>query len=272
MSHQESIASQNETVYLEPRSPGAQLLQEISSLGRRALSRRALEGSKPTRDLLANLRVAAPCSEDWNLMKGDARVRDCGSCQMKVFNLSEMSAEEARALIQRSLQGERICARFYRRSDGKVMTRDCGPGRTRLQRMRIKFAVSALAIWAGCWSWLAGTSAQAQNRRSGGADLHLLTGKIAVPQSEQAEAEEPAVLMGEIAEVPRVPPTETPRPRGAGWAPWNTEPSPNPIVQPPIVLPVDPPTGSTETPHHEREEPFQFVENPQETSDTGEQN
>src|SRR5213595_238935 len=49
--------------------------------------------------VLDNIRVASPCKADWEQMTGDARVRACASCNKRVYNLSEMTREEAQALI-----------------------------------------------------------------------------------------------------------------------------------------------------------------------------
>jgi hypothetical protein len=241
--------------------------------GLKAWLERGSRWMRPTqiaKDPLLNLRVAAPCTEDWSRMKGDARVRDCGSCHMKVFNLSEMTADEARALIARSLKGERVCARFYRRADGKVMTRDCGPGRSRRQSLRLKIAVSVLAAWAGSLASLMGASAQGKSRREK-SEIHFITGKIAAPAADDtpqaAEAQGPSVLMGQIVEPsvimgeiapdpgPQLPQPELPpQSRGAPWAPWNANPPPQTLPAPlPSPQPVEPP-------HHDRETPYQFDE------------
>lgn len=231
-----SMASQNDTD-LRPLSGVPQ--------GRRGFFGRF---ERRTVDPLANLRVAAPCTEDWNRMRGDERVRDCGSCKMKVFNLSEMSADEARALIARAHKGERVCARFYRRTDGKVMTRDCRPGRTRLQRLRMKIAVTLFAAWAGGSAWLSGVSAFAKSRRDS-QQTHFITGKIAAPGDFTADSQGP-MLMGEVA--PAQTPEPTPGTGGAPWAPWNTKPTPKPTPMPqPMPEPNEPP-------HHDREEPYSF--------------
>jgi hypothetical protein len=76
-------------------------------------------------------------------MQGDAQVRFCGDCKLTVYNLSDMTTAEAEALV-RSHEG-RLCVRFYRRADGKVMTRDCPKG---LAVARMKFA-RAVALTAG---------------------------------------------------------------------------------------------------------------------------
>ena len=76
---------------------------------------------------LDELRVAKPCSASWADMQGDERVRFCALCQLNVYNLSELTSEEARQLLRRRVPG-RICARFYRRFDGTVLTKDCNRG------------------------------------------------------------------------------------------------------------------------------------------------
>jgi hypothetical protein len=77
---------------------------------------------------LDDLRVAAPCSADWDQMfsfEGE-RVRFCSQCNLNVYNLSEMSRREAEDLITKT-EG-RLCVRFYQRADGSVLTRNCPVG------------------------------------------------------------------------------------------------------------------------------------------------
>ncbi len=73
---------------------------------------------------LGVLKIASPCSEKWSRMTGDDRVRFCGKCQLKVYDFTRMDTEEVRALL-RANEGRRVCARFFKRRDGRVMTRDC---------------------------------------------------------------------------------------------------------------------------------------------------
>lgn len=75
-------------------------------------------------ELLKNVRVARPCPADWETMRGDERSRYCGLCGLNVYNLSAITAREAAQLIRRK-EG-RMCALFYRRKDGTVLTSDCG--------------------------------------------------------------------------------------------------------------------------------------------------
>jgi hypothetical protein len=67
-------------------------------------------------------------------MTGDERTRFCSLCKLHVYNFSEMTMEEVRALVSRT-EG-RVCGRLYRRADGTVITRDC-PVALRAVRRRI---------------------------------------------------------------------------------------------------------------------------------------
>ena len=72
---------------------------------------------------LDNVRVAAPCHENWNDMSGDDRARHCASCNHTVYNLSAMTEDEAIALLESRGQN-RLCIRLHRRLDGTVITSD----------------------------------------------------------------------------------------------------------------------------------------------------
>jgi hypothetical protein len=74
-----------------------------------------------------NLRVANPCKNKWDAMDGSQHVRKCRECSLNVYDLSEITEEQAGELI-RSAEGE-LPARFYRRSDGTIMTSDCPHGK-----------------------------------------------------------------------------------------------------------------------------------------------
>jgi Carboxypeptidase regulatory-like domain len=89
------------------------------------------------------LRIASPCSMNWENMSGDERSRFCQSCQLNVYNLSEMSSGEIEKLI---LQKEgRVCGRLFRRADGTVITKDCPTG---LSAMRKRMSRTASAVFA----------------------------------------------------------------------------------------------------------------------------
>jgi hypothetical protein len=94
-------------------------------------------------EALGTIRIANPCSERWEQMSGDERVRHCAKCQLKVYNFAELTAAEARQLILTS-QG-RLCGRLYQRRDGTILTQDCPVG---LRRARVALA-AALSVAAG---------------------------------------------------------------------------------------------------------------------------
>jgi TonB family protein len=96
---------------------------------------------------LTRLKIAAPCAVPWESMTGDNRVRFCEHCSLHVYNISEMSALEAMAFVRN--RNEKLkCVRFFRRSDGTILTRDCSRGvriaRDKCLRFWQKSAAAAL--------------------------------------------------------------------------------------------------------------------------------
>src|SRR5215204_5045090 len=81
---------------------------------------------------LEAVKVASPCHASWDEMSGDDRARFCGRCGKHVYNLSGMSRTEAEALVNQA-EG-RTCVRFFRRSDGTVLTQDCPVGLAAVRR------------------------------------------------------------------------------------------------------------------------------------------
>ena len=75
---------------------------------------------------LDNVRIASPCSADWNEMYGDERMRFCGQCRLNVYNLSGMTRYDAEHLLR--LSEGRLCVRYYQRPDGTILTKDCPVG------------------------------------------------------------------------------------------------------------------------------------------------
>jgi TonB family protein len=75
---------------------------------------------------LSKVKVSAPCTAEWRWMYGNDRVRFCSQCQLNVYNLSAMTKPEAEHLIQNT-EG-RLCVKFYRRTDGTILTQNCPVG------------------------------------------------------------------------------------------------------------------------------------------------
>jgi hypothetical protein len=110
--------------------------------------------------ILDNIRTASPCRADWNAMlpagSGD-RVRNCGQCEKQVFNLSEMTRQDAEALILE--KHGNLCARYYRRHDGTIITADCRVGVVAGRKRKLVAAASLALLGTGI-----GTAIQRHNR------------------------------------------------------------------------------------------------------------
>ncbi|HJX84538.1 MAG TPA: carboxypeptidase-like regulatory domain-containing protein [Candidatus Angelobacter sp.] len=140
----------------------------------------ARQSAKPVSlENIHNIRVASPCPADWNKMIGDERTRHCAECNLKVYNLSAMTEREVQKLIARS-QG-RLCARFYRRADGTILTQDCPRGlRAVAQRVSRTVAAVLSAVMSVGFAF-AGTKPQqssqpaTQNEHSVGGVFILIT-------------------------------------------------------------------------------------------------
>jgi len=103
-------------------------------------------------DILGQVSIAAPCEESWAGMTGGDRVRFCERCALHVYDLSALTREEAVELVTRT-EGK-MCARFFRREDGTMLTRDCPAGMTiRARRVALfgMFGSALAAIPAFAW-------------------------------------------------------------------------------------------------------------------------
>lgn len=101
--------------------------------------------------VLDNIRVATPCSVSWDGMTGDERVRACGDCNKRVYNLSNLTREEAEALIVEK-EGK-LCVRYYQRHDGTILLKDCSIGMAK-KRKRTVIAAGVAALLAGVGGYL----------------------------------------------------------------------------------------------------------------------
>lgn len=107
-------------------------------------------------DILANIRIASPCPARWADMIGDDRSRFCAQCEKNVYHLSGMTAEDIATLILEK-EGD-LCARFYQRPDGTMLTADCPVGAARFPRRLKKLVLASVPMlvaaamvnaWAG---------------------------------------------------------------------------------------------------------------------------
>ncbi len=153
---------------------------------------------------LNNISVASPCSANWDEMYGNIRQRHCGECRMNVYNLSEMTKQDAENLIMNA-EG-RLCARFYRRADGTVITKDCPVGWKAFKKNVSRFWTATASIFLATVSGIGIT-----NYLSKSDPDPVIMGAIAVetPQTvpnnaiigeiEPNNIEDPKMIMGDIA-------------------------------------------------------------------------
>jgi hypothetical protein len=64
----------------------------------------------PKKTFLDSIKVDDPCSESWEEMTGNDKVRFCSHCAKDVNNISEMTRKDAMRLVRRS--NGRICVRY----------------------------------------------------------------------------------------------------------------------------------------------------------------
>ena len=153
---------------------------------------------------LPHLAVASPCTEAWEDMPGNERVRHCGTCRQNVYNVSEMTVGQAIEII-REREG-RVCIRMLLRRDGTVVTQD---SRARLRALR-KRGVLGLAAFlllfipvtlgAQIFGWFAA------ERTLTGSGAAQMMGEVASPQDFQGVLAQPAHFMGEPMPIEPAPP------------------------------------------------------------------
>jgi hypothetical protein len=123
-----------------------------TTIRERDAARRMLDDARKRASLpvLDNIQIAAPCSAEWASMTGDERVRHCSSCNKNVYNLSDMTREEAQALLVER-EGQ-LCVRYYRRHDGTILTADCARGKRYRRGRRVLVAGVTTIVLGGMGS------------------------------------------------------------------------------------------------------------------------
>ena len=150
----------------------------------------------PSQDAFPKLQIAAPCEMEWDNMAGDDRQRFCDDCKLHVWNFSELTRVEALELVKLKEEGERVCARLFKRRDGTVITKDCPVGLAerawrKARNGSLVMAASLLSVVAFVLSFL---FVMARTDASG-ADEVLLTGPASWIVSVKKKVEQP--LLGE---------------------------------------------------------------------------
>src|SRR3954466_8664270 len=154
--------------------------------------------------VLDNIRVATPCKAEWNDMVGDERVRHCMKCNKDVFNLSQMTRDDAESLL-REKQGN-LCARYFQRADGTILTSDCVVGKQQRRRRRV-MAVGAAALLAGggLFTWKLMTHDEPAPNLMGRVSAEPILGGLqgppppdhTIPEQANVETASPHLVMGQ---------------------------------------------------------------------------
>jgi len=142
---------------------------------------------------LHRIAIPSPCTASWDLMHGDDRVRHCGSCNKNVFNLSAMAEDEAADLLASNTDGH-LCVRFYRRSDGTVLTSDCGARAHSSSRQAWTRLAGATALALSAAACSAGDKPPSKPAGATPVTVAIVPEQ---PVSMGAVAPQPPVLMGE---------------------------------------------------------------------------
>ncbi|MFO0557087.1 MAG: hypothetical protein U0269_03645 [Polyangiales bacterium] len=138
-------------------SDADQLVKELEETYAKLNVRKAPERGRRSLPLLQRIYVASPCNVPWESMSGDDRVRHCASCDKDVFDLSALTRDEAEALLIE--KKGKLCAQYYRREDGTILTADCEVGVAKKKKARRRAAVIAGAFAAAAAGAVAGAFA-----------------------------------------------------------------------------------------------------------------
>lgn len=141
---------------------------------------------------LENIRIASPCSANWDEMAGEERKRFCALCSLNVYNLSGMKKYDAENILK--LSEGRLCVRYFQRSDGTVLTADCPVGWAKIKH---RLSVAAAAVLSMLFALVGGLMAVSILRKN----IEPVI-KVVVPFAPPADRH----VMGNIA-VPRPTPT-----------------------------------------------------------------
>jgi hypothetical protein len=166
--------------------------------------------------ILDNIRVATPCKADWNEMLGDDRVRHCMKCDKDVFNLSQMTRDDAESLL-REKQGN-LCARYFQRADGTIITSDCVVGKQQRRRRRVVAAgAAALLAGAGAFTWKLMTDEPSGPTGTMGeiSSVEIVGGMQGppppddtIPEHANTESASPDLVMGQAVQIQPLKPVD----------------------------------------------------------------
>jgi hypothetical protein len=160
--------------------------------------------------VLPGITIETPCHEPWERMAGSGGIRHCGACDRDVHDLSTMTVAEIEALLAGP---DRVCVRFFRRPDGRILTRDCPVGEARRRRRMKVTAVAISAALAGAGAAGATTWALVEQPVIGGENQTTVTSPEPEPEPDVLELGPEAVEPPPVLEMGDPAPRPRPRPR-----------------------------------------------------------
>jgi hypothetical protein len=149
------------------------------------------------------IQVVEPCTQSWDAMTGDSRVRFCAGCQKHVHDLSAMTRSEAEQLVCEP--AGQLCVRFSRTPDGRVRTLEYQPstGRRRGWRFWALASASFGSLTAAAGGYLFARGRAAPPPSVVGA---IIETPQAAPPATSAGSDEP-MMMGGMSGPPRAVPS-----------------------------------------------------------------
>lgn len=143
---------------------------------------------------LNNIKIASPCSANWDEMLGDNRKRFCGECKLNVYNLSGMTKEEAENLLIET-EG-RLCVRFYKRSDGTILTQDCPVGWARIKKNLSRAATAVFSLIVGLFAGIFAFNLNKKSERHTMGDIAPVNTNVRIEEDKDSC---PPPTMGNVA-------------------------------------------------------------------------
>jgi hypothetical protein len=150
----------------------------------------------PSLDLI---QIASSCTANWEEMVGDERMRHCSHCDLNVFNLSDMTRDEATVFLAK--RTGRTCVRMFKRADGTVITRDCPIGIAAVRARFVRIVLAAVGLFLAL-----SVTALAAFSKSATVRSFLAQGKL----NRLYEQNNPRMVMGDICPPALVNPVPQP--------------------------------------------------------------
>lgn len=151
------------------------------------------------------LRMESPCTESWEGMQGNHRIRCCEKCNRKVFNIANMTESEVISLIDSKC--DELCLRMKVASDNTIMTRSDTTWTRSFYRIGMKIASTLCfgLLFIGCRKQGESTELTLEIHEN-------LNDLIEVEQSTFMGTVTPRIIIPEEEEESLVPPETSERP------------------------------------------------------------